>query len=476
MAINFFNNIFSRERNKKIKPSDTLGTSGPQMVGGRIENNEKNKALNSHHERYRIYSEMLANANIVAAGTRYFLNVVSGAKWSVLPNIEHPRGEEFALLAEKILFEDPLTPWNKIVRRAAMSRFYGFSVQEWTAFKRKDGIISFFDIDNRSQKTIEKWDVDETGKLFGCVQKNPNNFRETYLPMSKLLYTVDDTLNDTPEGMGLFRHLIESSQRLFRYEQLEGIGLETNLKNIPIIRYPESDLLEQVAKNEGLTDNDVQKFKSNLTDFINNQVRGPDQGLILDSKTYETQDEAGRPSNIYQWDVELLKGSVTSFGEIAAAIERVNREMARILGVEQLMLGGDRGSNALSEDKTRAFFLMANSTLFEIKESVTKHLLERIWQLNGFDPDTMPELQTEDITFVDNTEVVNIIKMLSDSGAPLDPRDPVIDEIRQDVGLSRRPEELVPEITNTQNSQVEQENDVTEDIGDLEEDNNMDEV
>ena len=80
--------------------------------------------------------------------------------------------------------------------------------------------------------------MDETGYLIGVVQRIPQTQRDTYLPREKIVYVVDDTLNDSPEGMGLFRHLARPSRHLKRYEQLEGFGYEMDLSGVPLVRMP----------------------------------------------------------------------------------------------------------------------------------------------------------------------------------------------------------------------------------------------
>ena len=111
-----------------------------------------------------------------------------------------------------------------------------------------------------------------------------------------------------------------------------------------------------------ITKEQRKSIEAPLREFIEKHIKTPALGLVLDSMTYETSDEAGRPSGAKQWDVELLKGSATSFAENAAAIERINRELARVLGVEQLLLGSDVGSFSLSRDKTNSFFLLVDSS------------------------------------------------------------------------------------------------------------------
>jgi hypothetical protein len=326
-----------------------------------------------------------------------------------------------------------------------MYRFYGFSIQEWTARRRDDGVITLADVAPRAQMTCERWDLDEEGNVLGVLQRNPQNQRDIYLPRSKLLYMVDDTLSDSPEGLGLFRHLVAPAQRLARYEQLEGIGFETDLRGIPIGRGPFTKLAQDVQAGR-ISKADRTAIEGPIRNFIKNHVKTAKLGILLDSIAYESKDEAGRPSSVKQWDIDLLKGGSTSFEQNAAAIERLNREMARILGVEQLMLGSDSsGSFALSKDKTSSFYLLVDGTLTETREQAEDDLLWPMWQLNGWPEEMMPSLKTEAVRFTDVEQVAATLRDMATAGAVLDERDPVIDEVRDLMGMSRRPPEIVPD-------------------------------
>lgn len=441
MAKPLENGFFSRFR-RKAKPTETVGAPGTAVYGGFIQENEKNKNLGSREERYKTYSEILANTSIVAAGVRYFLNLAAKAEWNFTPSEADTDGK-FAKLAEEMLTKDPATPWHRIVRRAAMYRYYGFSIQEWTAVRRKDGLLTFADIAPRAQLTIDKWDLDVEGKVLGAIQRSPQTQRDLYLPRPKLLYLVDDSLNDSPEGLGLFRHLVEPAARLSRYQQLEGFGFETDLRGIPLGRGPFTELANKV-KNNKLTQAQRVAAEKPLRDFIKNHTKTPNLAMLLDSKVYETKDEAGRPSSVPQWSVELLKGSGTSFAENAAAIERLNREMARILGVEQMLLGsGSSGSFALSADKTNSFFLLVDGALNEIRESVEADLIGTLWQLNGWPEEMKPDISIEAVRHMDPEQIAAVLRDISTAGATLDPADPAVDEVRDLMGLSKTDPELV---------------------------------
>ena len=421
----------------KASPKVMLGAPGTAIYGGYIVDNETNPNIRSKEERFRTYADIMANTSIVAAGMRYFLNLVAKASWSFTPSETDTDGK-FAERVEQALMSDPSTPWPRVVRRAAMFRFYGFSIQEWQAKRSDDGWLTFADFAPRAQRTIEKWDTDVSGVVRGVVQRSPQTAQELYLPRDKIVYMVDDTLHDSPEGLGLLRHLVDPARRLDRYEQLEGYGYETDLRGVPIGRGPFTELAEKVQNGE-ISEAQRVQIEAPLRSFMENHVKSANLGMLLDSMTYESKDEAGRASASKQWDIELLKTNAqnTSFAELAAAIERLDREMARILGVEQLMLGSDgSGSFALSRDKTSSFYLMVDAVLTEIMHSIDKDIVDRLFILNGWPKEMKPSLSVEAIRFTDVEQMAKTLVDMAKAGAPLDPNDPVVTEVRNLMGVS----------------------------------------
>ena len=426
-----FLGIFNRA---KANPRETVGTGGTAVFGGYVLENEKNPKLIGR-QKYITFSEIIANIAIVGAGLRYYSNLISKASWRVEPDEDGgSQAQEYADLIEEMMY-DMTTPWHRVVRRAAMYRMYGFSVQEWTAKRRKDGLIGMLDVESRPQSTIEKWDLDESGTVAGVVQVSPQDQREIYLPRSKIIHIVDDVINDSPEGFGIFRQLVESAQRLSNYQRLEGFGFETDLRGVPLGRGPFS-LLQKMVEEGKITSEQKATLEEPLKKFITNHVKNPALGLMLDSATYLSQDAAASPSGIYQWGLDLMQGSAPSLAEVAAAIERVNREMARLLGVEHLLLGSTEGSYALSRDKTHNFALIIDSSLEEISETYDADYVRPIARMNGWDEALMPALRTESIRFKDVEQVTAAIRDLAQAGAPLAPDDEAINEIRDLVGLS----------------------------------------
>ena len=421
---------------RKYPPTVTAGAPGTAIIGGYVEEKERDSDLQGR-KKYETYSNMLANVSIVAAGVRYFLNLVAKPGWKFEPPQNGgPQGEEYAeLLAD--MTTDMMTPWRRVVRRAAMYRFYGFSIQEWTAKRRDDGSLGLLDIAPRPQQTIEKWDVAADGTLLGVLQRSPQDYSEIYLPRPKLIYVVDDSLNDSPEGLGLFRHVAESCRRLKRYEQLEGYGFESDLRGIPLARAPLAEL-DRAVRNGDMSEAQKAATLQPLKTFMESHIRNPKLGLLLDSMTYETQDEAQRPSNAKQWDMELLKASSSTQAEIARTVDRLNREIARVLGVEQLLLGDNGvGSFAMAKEKSHNFALIIDSTLHELAEAFAADYVNRIFELNGWDMKLRPTVKTDKLQYRSVEEVTTSLEQMARAGAVLAPDDPAIFEVRDLMGLTR---------------------------------------
>ena len=425
--------LFGIGRPAKPSPKKKVGAPGTAIFGGYIEHHEKDPKLTGL-ERYRTFSNMLANISIIAAACRYFLNLAGKPKWTAEAVDESPAAIEVAEFIEDVL-ADMQTPWPRIVRRASMYRFWGFSIQEWTAKTRDDGKIGFLDVEPRSQKTIEQWDRDENGIIVGMVQRDPQTSAPLYLPRGKVLYMVDDSLDDSPEGLGLFRHAAETAGRLKRVQDLELMGFETDLKGIPVGRAPLADLKDQIANDEA-TEKEVEELLGPLKEVIENHIRTHKYGILMDSDTYTTDDEKEAPSSVKKWDLDLLKGGSMSLADANKAIVRMTLELARLFGVEHLLLGDQgRGSLALAKDKSHNFGLIVDSTLGEVAWSVTKDLVTPVLELNGISKDLMPTLKIEQVQYRDVEQITQALANMASAGALIEPGDPVVPQVRDLMGL-----------------------------------------
>lgn len=420
----------------RVSPFKEAGSSGTAIFGGYISVEEKNpKATGA--ERYRTASDMLANISIIAAGVRYFLNLVAKPAWIVEPADDSDEAKQHAEFIESVM-NGMDVGWSRVVRRAGMYRYHGFGIQEWVALKREDGLIGLRTIEQRPQHTIERWEVDEDGTLLGVWQRSPQTGQDLWLPREKIVYMVDDMLTDSPEGMGWFRHLIEPAQRLKSYLDLEAMGFERDLSGIPIGRAPIA-ALNTAVKNNVMTQQQADAAINGLRRFVQMEIRKKNTGMILDSQHFnDTTADGPKASAVAQWGIELLTGSSGSLPQLSAAIERLTVEMARIMGVENILVGsGGDGSLALSKDKSNNLYLLVNSTLVDMAGQFNKDIVDTLWALNGLPAEMKPSLKTEDVAFRDVEQVAKALADMATAGAVLAPDDPAVDDVRDLLGIAR---------------------------------------
>lgn len=431
--------LFGSKKASK-SPTQTLGVSGTAVYGGFIQSNESNPKLTGT-QKYKTYSDVIGNVAVVAASLRYFIGLIRKAQWKVEP-AEDDNGD-VAEFVEDCLY-DMTTPWPRVVSRSSLFKFYGFGMQEWTAKKRDDGKIGFLDIEPRPQVTIEQWDVDDNGTVVGVGQRSPQTGELIYLPRAKLVYCVDDSVSDSPEGLGLFRHIIEAAYHLIRYEQLEAFAFETDLRGIPVGRAPYA-ALDKAVKDNKIKPEDKQRLLTGLTSIIQSHIRSPALGLILESATYTSLDEASTPSGVRLWDMELMKGDGSPVQAVAAAIERLTREIARVFGTEGILLGEQHGSLALAREKSNNFAVLVDGTLEEIARVYEMDLVRPLLELNGIDPKLAPTLKPDKVQYREVEQITAALESLARAGAILPPDDEAINEIRDMLGISRQDPEKVAE-------------------------------
>lgn len=434
-----------------VNPFKEMGVSGTAVFGGYIVTKDRSAKLFGS-ERYRTASDILANISIVAAGLRYFLNILAKPEWGV-DSDDDDASKENAEFIEEIL-GDMDTSWARIVRRAGMYRFHGFGIHEWIAKRRPDGKIGLQDIEVRPQHTIERWQVDVTGAVLGVIQRSPQNGQELPLPRDKLMYLIDDTFTDSPEGMGWFRHLVDPCDRMKTYLQLEGYGYQRDLSGTPVGRAP-LQKINQLVQQGKLKQDQADQLIQGMRNFVKMQAKSPDTGVLLDSQPYESLTADGlQVSAVPMWALELLTGSVGSLPQIDRAISRLTYDIARIIGIENMLTGSEGfGSMALSRDKSQHIYLSIQSTLHDMAEQVSKDIIDPIWALNGLPEESKPKLKTADVAFRDVEQIAAVIRDIATAGQPLQPDDPIGNDLRDLMGLSRAPkldEEMLGMLRNQQ--------------------------
>lgn len=424
-------------KTEPVKPREAQGVPGYYITGGYIVSKEKNAAL-AGKQRYTTYSDLLQNTAIIAAGTRYFLNIISQPEWSIQPALDlgddsSDEAKQVAELVEDILFNGMATNWTRLVRRAGQYRYYGFAIEEWIAKKRDDGRFGIYDVRARPQWTVERWDIADNGDVLGVWQRSPQTGAELYIPRGKMIYLLDDTLTDSPDGIGLFRQVTESAQRLRELLRLEATGFSRDMRGLPIARAP----LAEMERSE-MTEADKAAALRPLEDFVGIEAKDKDTYLLVDSATYRsTTDNGESVSNVPLWGVEFAKVSASGLDEIGKAIERLNYDIARVLGVEGLMIGtGSSGSRAAAEDKSSNLHLQANAAMDDIQEAYQRDLIGAVMRLNAIPEELTPTLTHEDVQKKDIEMLSAFFRNVAAAGVPMSRDDEAVKELFASAGFT----------------------------------------
>ena len=427
------------------KANAPAGTDGVSAYGGYVYSGEANTDLIGRKKWITLSNAL--NKAIVATGVRYFTNLLSGTEWNAEPNADGGKGaKRGADLVTKGLLDAPLAkPWPQIVRKQALYRMLGNAIHA-TAMRRRasDGIVVYSAIDHRPQPTIERWvRPDEFSPWDAVVQRSPQSGALIEISLDECWYSVDDTISDSPEGVGLLRHIIDHVRRLEVYEALEGKAYSEDLGGIPIGRAPLAEI-EKMVGLPGKKPEDVKAAKDQRTqvlrDVLDKRKKTPDQSqwLLLDSDVYANADQT--KTNIAKWGLDLVKSETANLPDINTLITRVRFEIACALGIEWVLLGsGDNGSFALSADKTSMFASTLQTTLSELAYSATHQLARRLVAANGLDPDTCtPKLVAEPISTDAIETCTRSLANLAMAGLP--PNDPARNVIRSRLRLPPEPD------------------------------------
>ena len=452
-------------------PYQSVGGMTTVISHGYILETERNRAL-AGTQKYTTYANLINEVTVVSASVDWFKSLIKGAKWIVEPaERDNIQAAEVAELFEKILMEDPRTPWAEIQARASMSRLFGFSLQTWTARKSDDGSYNtLLDIVPRGASTIERWDVDRSsGEVLGVVQRPELGADTIYIPRNRLVYLAERSITDSPEGLGLMRLVAEDALRLQYYQRLLTLGLEKDLRGVAVGKFPYSEIEQYLSTQEPYvsmaTDEErntainaeIEKRLKPLKEFAQRAKKNNETtGLILDSLPYFAEDTTtGRlvPSPVAQYGLELLTGDGSGLQEILDAIDSLKKDIARVWGTSGIFLGDNNvGSYSLSQDRTSQFHLMVESQLEANRVAFQRDIVKTFMELNDIPMELEPNLKVEGLQSRDPEQVRAAFDSLFRTGTIL-PNDEIINEFRAQAGFS----ELPPEQLDVIADQIERE-------------------
>lgn len=239
----------------------------------------------------------------------------------------------------------------------------------------------------------------------------------------------------TPTHNSIFRGAYRPWYFLKRLEEQEAIMFE-RFSGFPVITVP-NQLLQAAASNDTAISGPAKQALEQYKKIVTNVRIDEQMGLVIPSDTY--QDADGKYSSVPQYDFKLVSPSQ---GKAAASadtsIERYKLDIMTSVLADFLSLGhssSSRGTQTVGEAKIDLFFKAIEGWLESNADVLNNHLLPRLWDLNGFDFDTMPRFVPDMPQRVDLDGLSNFVLRLSQAGMPLFPDEPTQEYLREVAGL-----------------------------------------
>lgn len=412
-----------------------VGATGLQRAGGFITEEFLN-ALRGRRAA-QIYREMSDNDPIVGGILFSIDKLIRNVKWTVKSD-----NDEIAEFVDQCR-NDMETTWEDLISEIMTMLPYGWSLFE-LVYKRRmgdeppprmqngkavaqlpskfdDGRIGWGKIASRSQDSLYRWGIDDTGSITGMYQNPAPDYRVRFIPIEKALLFRTSTNKNNPEGRSILRNAYRPWYFKKRIEEIESIGIERDLAGFPVLWLDNQIMSSQKPEDQAI----VEDYKS----IIRNIRRDKQEGLVIPLYF----DEASGNRLI---ELELLSSGGSRTFDTSGIIGRYQSEIAMSVLADFILLGHESvGSFALSADKTELFAVALGSWLKSIAAMFTNVAIPQLLRLNNMPTDANTELVPGDIDEIPVEIIVQLLTAMDAMGAAVFPNDKVVEYLFGRVGL-----------------------------------------
>lgn len=412
-----------------------VGSSGLHQYGGEIRNDFLRQLQGK--QAYANYREMADNDPVVGAMLHSIEMMIRSVDWNIEPS--DPEDQRAIDEAEFVstCMSDMSDSWVDTLASIMGFLVYGFSYHEIvykrrqgftkdprTRSKHNDGRIGWRKLPIRSQETIERWELDESGGIQGAYQNDPNSAQRgaTFLPIEKCLLFRTTTKMNNPQGRSILRNAFTSWYYKRRIQEIEAIGIERDLAGLPVALVPPQMLSDAATAGERAALDAIKQIVRNIK-------RDEQEGVVF-PLAYDP--ETGNKA----FDLTLLSTGGRRQFDTDAIIARYDQRIAMTVLADFLLLGHEKvGSQALSVSKVELFVRSLDAYLSEIAEVFNQHAIPRLMRINGVSEEFAPYLTFATPKSVDLDQVGSFITSMAQAGAPLFPDDVLETHLRSLAGL-----------------------------------------
>ena len=399
---------------KVVVQTSPVGSSGTDLYSGYF------------HEEYLrelqgrpaadIYDRMRRSDPRVKMCLSAVKNPIKGATWEIDPAGDDDAAKAHADLVRHALFEDMDKSWKEFLSEALSFVDFGHSVFEVVHKVVRDnprygsynGIQSF---GFRSQRTIERWNLEKTGQLKSITQMAYGDL-ESHKDISGQFLVVFslEKEGDNYEGISALRTCYGPFFRKDLYLKLMAIGIEKTAVPTPKAKIPTGQQTSEQYANLIAT---LEAYTSHQQNYI----------------TY--------PEG---WDINFDQTKFDASG-VKSAIEFEDAQMVFSFLANFLNLGqSGAGSFALSVDLSDFFLAGIEHVADIVTEKFNRQIIPDLIKLNFGPQENYPKLKCSGISDKPGGELGKLLKDLAESKY-ITPDDRLEKHLRKRIGLPEVSEE-----------------------------------
>lgn len=429
-----------------VTPADTpplaqiamseLGASGLKQYSGVLAEEELRELSGTNGQKR--YREMQLDP-VVRGCLRAIELLCRRTPWHEEPGGLNPEDEEAAKFLGEIR-EDMSHTWADFIGESLTMLVYGWSYAE-TIYKVRsgsnpdprlrsrftDGRIGVRKLAFRSQDSMVRWEFDDDGGIKGLWQRPAPRYDLKFIPIEKALLFRTTTAKGNPEGESCLRGAFTSWFRKRRIENIEAIGIERNLNGIPVAWVPPSLLQASASSADAALLDTIKKIVTN--------IRMDEQAGLVYPLAYDANG-----NKLY--DIGLLAVSGKRDIDTSEVVKRYDLGIALSMLADVLLIGHEKvGSYSLASSKTNLFASAIGAFLDAIQEVLNRHLVPRLFELNGWDLEKLPQWKHGDIESADLAELSAFLETISRAGAEIFPNFDLTQHLLTLAGLPALPDD-----------------------------------
>jgi SPP1 gp7 family putative phage head morphogenesis protein len=386
--------LISRVRDVEVKTFE-IGTTGTEINSGYL-NEEYLGELQGKDWADKIDMMRRSDTNV-----RMVLNAIKlplkSSPWDIAIKSDCPeelkeQAEHQQLLLKQILFSDLNKSFTALIGEILTCMDFGYSLFDITHSVKTDKKLGTYNslksIAYRSQRTIERWNVDPSGDLNSVTQNAYGDLGGSFeLDARFLLHFAPEKEGDNFEGISILRACYGPWFRKNVSLKKLAIGIEKYSVPTPTVETPDG---AENSKEYAAIKNALRCYNSGENNFL------------IHPKGYKIS------FNNVTIDVDKIR----------KAIDAENQEMVNSILASFLLLGQNgAGSLALSGDLSNFFAQTIQYIADHISEQFERKIFKSLMQMNYGNDEVLVELKCDGLEHRATMEWSNMVNAFIQSGA-----------------------------------------------------------